>query len=387
MWVLASRPDEKESKSQVSPHCATDVGLWLILLQYAINIEIHQHPDSWVIHSSCSAVAMDMSGLEEIITMYDEVIMQIVNRPGARAIPADFSAVQAPTPQSSISDDPAPEESEWVEDCTTSIIRGLLSRFSKLPEKLIRGATSLASMGVDSITAMQIASLARKQGVFVTPIAIIQSTTVRELMVRIHTEEMEKSSSSGSTSSPPPAYAEILSPLADVICTTMLRRLRQHIEAIYPVSPGMEWMIGAWQSSGGCRYQHAFVQRVRGRVDIGRLEKSWDALLRFHPILRSTFCPVPSVKGNSDHLLALCVLDVSPGNTKRLGHRKLHRLYSEEKALAAEARMSVTHPATAPGIHTRLTVLEGKCDTYLLLNFHHFQYGAHKPRSGCQKAG
>ena len=66
--------------------------------------------------------------------------------------------------------------------------------------------------------------------------------------------------------SPPPGYMEIPSSLADVIHTTMPHRLRQYIEAIYPVSPGIEWMIGAWQNSGGCRYQHAFVQRVRGRV-------------------------------------------------------------------------------------------------------------------------
>ena len=85
-----------------------------------------------------------------------------MNRPGAQAIPTHFFAVQAPTPQPSISDDPAPEEFEWVEDGTTSIVRGLPLRFSKFPEKLIRGATSLASTGVDSITAMQIASLARK---------------------------------------------------------------------------------------------------------------------------------------------------------------------------------------------------------------------------------
>jgi len=319
---------------------------------------------------------MDMPGLEEIVTMYDEVIMQIVNRPGDRVIPMDFSAAQTPTSQPSIGDGPAQEESELVEDGTISIIRGLLSRFSKLPEKLIRGATSLASVGVDSITAIQIASFARKQGIFVSPVTIIQSATVHELVMKIHVEQMEESPRSDSTSSPPPAYVEIPSPLADVVRSTMPRRLRQYIEAIYPVSPGMEWIIGAWQSSGGCRYQHAFVQRVRGRVDIRRLEQSWDALLKFHPILRSTFCPVPSFKGNSDHLLALCVLDVSPGNTKRLNRRKLSCLYNEERALAAETRMSVTHPTTAPGVHARLTVLEGKRDTYLLLNFHHFQYGA-----------
>lgn len=329
---------------------------------------------------------MDMSGLEEIITIYDEVITQIVYRPGDRVIPADFSAVQTPSSESGIIDDSAHEKSEWVEDDTTFVIRGLLSRFSKLPEKLIHGATSLVSMGVDSITAMQIASLARKQGISVSPVAIIQSTNVHELMVKIRAEHKEESSGSDSAASSSPAYVEIPSPLADAIRTTMPRHLRQYIEAIYPVSPGMEWMIGAWQYSGGCRYQHVFIQRVRGRVDIRRLEQSWDALLGFHPILRSTFCPVPSVKGNSDHLLALCVLDVSPGNIKQLKCRKLPRLGREEQALAAEARMSVTHPGAAPGIHARLTVLEGRHDTYLLLNFHHFQYGERWPSFRCPPA-
>ena len=135
----------------------------------------------------------------------------------------------------------------------------------------------------------------------------------------------------------------------------------------------MEWMIGAWKDSG-CRYQRALVQRIRGRVNIRRLEKSWGALLTFHPILRSTFCPIPSVRGNSDHLLTFCVLDVSPANINQLKSRKLPPLYSEEQKLAAEAKISVTHPAVSPDIHARLTVLEGKRDAYLLFNSHHFQY-------------
>ena len=325
---------------------------------------------------------MDIAGLEETLTIYGETITQMVNRPGDRVIPADFSPVETHMPEPSTDDDSASDEFEWKWDSTTTMIRSLLSRFSKLPENLIRGTTSLASMGIDSITALQIASLARQQGIFVSPVTIIQSTNVQELMVRIHVEHMEESSGTDSTATPPPAYMEIPPPLADVVHTTMPRHLRQYIEAIYPVSPGMEWMIGAWQNSDGCRYQHAFIQRVRGRVEIRRLEQSWDALLRFHPILRSTFCPVPAFKGNSDHLLALCVLDTSPGTTKRLARRKLPRLRNEEQALAVEARMSVTHPTAAPGMHARLTVLEGKRDTYLLLNFHHFQYGECSPSFG-----
>ena len=323
---------------------------------------------------------MGLAGLEEILTTYAEIIAQIVNRPGDRAMPADFSVIETHTLGLSTSDDSSCDGSEREEESATAIIRGLLSRFSKLPEKLIRGATSLASMGVDSITAIQIASLARKKGIFVSPVTIIQSTDVRELMARIHAENVEESYGSDSAATPRPADAEIPSPLAEVIHTTMPRHLRQYIEAIYPVSPGMEWMIGAWQNSGGCRYQHAFIQRVHGRVDVRRLEQSWDALLRFHPILRSTFCPVPALKCNSDHLLALCVLDTSPGNSKRLTRRQLPRLRNEEQALAFEAGMSVKHPAVSPGVHSRLTVLEGRRNTYLLLNFHHFQYGEyHSP--------
>lgn len=318
---------------------------------------------------------MDIANLEEILTIYGETIMQMVERPGDRVIPVDFSSAETYTSTPSTVEGSASEESEWEEDDTTTIILGLLSRFSRLPKELIRGTTSLASAGVDSIIAMQIASLARRQGVSVSPVTIIKSTNVRELMMNIHAERMEESSGMDYTVTSSSIHVEIPPPLGDVVRTTMPRHLRQYIEAIYPVSPGMEWMIGAWQSSGGCRYQHVFTYRVRGRVEMRRLEQSWDALLRFHPILRSTFCPVPAFKGNSDHLLALCVLDTLPGDTGRLACRKLPRSHDEERALAVEARISVTHPAAAPGVHTRLTVLEGQSDTYLLLNFHHFQYG------------
>ncbi|KAF9783958.1 hypothetical protein BJ322DRAFT_1067759 [Thelephora terrestris] len=358
LWTLVSQSDERESKSQ-----------------YAINIEIHPQSDSWVIRSSCSAAVMDIPGLEEILTEYEESIAQIVNRPGDPVMPTGFLIVESPKSSPGIDHDSVCEDRNW-EEHKSAIIRGLLSRFSKLPESLIRGSTSLASMGIDSITAMQIASLARKQGVYITPVTIIQCTNVHELLVKAREEEIEKSSGLDSAASSRHHSIEIPSPLADVISTIMPRHVRQYIEAIYPVSSGMEWMIGAWQNSGGHRYQHAFVHRVHGRVDIQLLERSWDALLRFHPILRSTFCPVPAVKENPDHLLALCVLDTLPGDAKRLSCRKLPDSQNEEQALGAEVRMSVMHPPATPGIHARLTVLEGIRDSYLLFNLHHFQYDA-----------
>ena len=371
LWTLVPPPDQKESKSQVSSRKSAVIFPLLRSLQYAINIEIHQHPDSWVIHSSCSAVVMDIPGLEEILEVYNDALVQVVSRPGDQVMPADFPTVESNQSEPKTSTDSAQDEPEWEEDGIAAVIRGLLSQFSRIPEMHIRGTTSLASIGIDSVTAMQISSITRKKGIFVSPVTIIQSTSVRELVTKIREDQIDDSSGSDSASPLSPSV-EIQSSLADVIRTTMPRHLRQHIEAIYPVSPGMEWMIGAWQSSGGRRYQHAFVRRTRGKIEIRRLERAWDALLRFHPILRSTFCPVPVVKENSDHLLALCVLDALPG---RITRRKLPRLYGEDQALAAEARMSVIHPPTAPGMHARLTVLDGRSDSYLLLNLHHFQYG------------
>ena len=314
---------------------------------------------------------MDIPGLEGILAEYDEVITQIVNRPGDPVMPAGFSIVGDRTSKPD-TDNPSVQDLELEQDSAAVVIRRLLSRFSKLPEKLIGGATSLVSMGIDSITALQFASLARKQGVFVAPLTVIQCANVRELLERIREERTEDRLNPASSSQS--SAAEIQLPLADVISTTMPRHLRRYIEAIYPVSPGMEWMIGAWQKSGGYRYQHALVYRLHGRIDIRRLEESWDALLRFHPILRSTFCPVPAIKGNSDDLVALCVLDTS-SKEKPLSHRQLPYLHSEDHAVAAEARMSVVHPSPTPGVHARLTVLEGRHDSYLLFNFHHFQYG------------
>ena len=329
---------------------------------------------------------MGISGLKEILGEYGGAIAQIVDRPGDPVIPAGSLIAENRTSEPGADGGSIPAAPELEEDGTTAVIRDLLSRFSKLPQNLIRGTTSLASMGVDSITAMQIASLARKQGIFVTPVAIIQCTNVHELLVKIREEQTKELPGSDSAAFPTGLSVEIQSPLADIISTTMPRHLRRYIEAIYPVTSGMEWMIGAWQNSGGCRYQHAFVHRVHGRVEIRRLEQSWDTLLKLHPILRSTFCPVPVVKGDSGHPLALCVLDILSEDAKRLSHRKLPHLHTEEQGLAAEVRMSVVHPPVTPGLHARLTVLEGTRDSYLLFNLHHFQYGEYTPSSGSAMA-
>ena len=56
--------------------------------------------------------------------------------------------------------------------------------------------------------------------------------------------------------------------------------------------------------------------RVHGRVETRSLGQSWDGLLRFQPVLRSTFCPVPALKG-TQAAHSLFVLDTSPGSKTR----------------------------------------------------------------------
>ena len=100
-------------------------------------------------------------------------------------------------------------------------------------------------MGVDSLITMQTASLARRQGAFIAPVTIVWCTDVHELIVKIREGRIEESSGPDSATSPVSLLLEIQSPLAEIISTTICH-LRQNIEAIFPVSSAMEWMIGAW---------------------------------------------------------------------------------------------------------------------------------------------
>lgn len=320
-------------------------------------MEVHQKENHWSLHASCAANAMERSGLEELLENFALTIVELVSHPGKKVLPADFHpleiSVSEHPPSAKVQEE---QQTEWNEQAL--IIRQILSRFAKMPEELIKPLSTLASMGIDSISALQISALARKQGIPITAPEVIQSNTVHELLDKISEDIPDL----------PLEDVEIKSPLADVILTTLPRPLRNLVSQTYPATPGMEWMIGAWQRSGGVRFQHAFVRKFSGKLDMPRMDKAWAALLAKHPILRTTFVPISRSSGR----LALCILN-APHPTLKL--RKLSQKGSELDALKDEARASVNHPPRAPGIHSRLTVLEGKRDTFLIINLHHFQYG------------
>jgi hypothetical protein len=302
---------------------------------------------------------MDLPSLERLLDNFASAIVDLVSHPGTRVLAADFEPVEA---AADVTPSPANATAEtgmgWDEHAL--VIRQILSGFAKMPEELITPSSSLASMGIDSISALQISALARKQGIPITAPEVIQSNTVRELLDRL-VEEVPP---------PPSGDIEIKSPLSDVILTTLPRSLRNLVSQVYPGTPGMEWIIGAWQRSGGTRFQHAFVRKFAGRIDLLRMENAWASLLQKHPILRTTFVPMT----RSTARLALCILDVPHPSLKS---RKLSQKgeTSELDVLRDEARMSVQHPPGAPGVHSRLTVLEGKRDTFLIVTLHPFQYG------------
>ena len=100
-------------------------------------------------------------------------------------------------------------------------------------------------MGVDSLVTMQTASLARRQGAFIASVIIIRCKEVHELILKIREGRIEESSGPDSATSPVSLLVEIQSPLAEIISTTICY-LWQNIEAIFPVSSAMKWMIGAW---------------------------------------------------------------------------------------------------------------------------------------------
>lgn len=302
---------------------------------------------------------MDTSGLEQLLEEFATAINRLISSPGDRILPRDFqpTSLMEESEIENTWEKPTVIETEW--DHQACVIRGILSKFAKIPEEMIAKSSSLASMGIDSISALQISALARREGISISPVDVVQSITVDDLLGRSPDE---------SASSQLSLDVEIKPPMADTIITTLPRSFRSIVENIYPVTAGMEWIIGTWQRSGGIRFQHAFVRRFTGRLELPRIEQTWNKLLQKHPILRATFVPVV----RSSTRIALCVFDVPKITVKC---RKLSGKLPEMQALAEEAHRSVEHPPPAPGLHARLTLLEGKSNTYLIINLHHFQYG------------
>jgi amino acid adenylation domain-containing protein len=171
---------------------------------------------------------------------------------------------------------------QWTE--MESSVREVLETLVSQDSESIHRDTTIYRLGLDSISAVQIASMLRKRGHQVVASDVIENPTCASLARFIET----RTPSSGAASAYDIAKFQLH------VGTQLLAHgiAPKAVEAVLPCTPVQSSMMAQFIKSGGRDYFNQANFELEDGLEAAKVVDAWYVVLRAHPILRTTIVPV-----------------------------------------------------------------------------------------------
>ena len=168
-------------------------------------------------------------------------------------------------------------------------IRAAYSAVSSAPEDRIRRDTTIYKLGLDSISAIQLANRLRKDGLLVQASDVMESPSCSELasavQSRSHTPVLDTPGFDFEEFDKHYRHAALQS---HQIAT-------EKVASVRPCTPLQSGMLSEYTHSDGHQYFNHTFYAIEADIDSGKLESAWSKVLEQHELLRTGFV------GTDDH--------------------------------------------------------------------------------------
>ncbi|PWN90385.1 hypothetical protein FA10DRAFT_260230 [Acaromyces ingoldii] len=245
-----------------------------------------------------------------------------------------------------------------------NVLRSIVASMAKVDDPdMIDAEATFASLGLDSIAAISLASKARRAGIRNLAVAdILQGGTITAALARRdrrstapkHTAEKH----TGKVARPS---------LSDVAHTSGIAQ--EYIDEVLPVLPGQVYHLAGYLRSRGRYGVFSFAYRVTKSlaIDEKQAREAWEALLKQHAILRTVFVQ------HGGHVCQV-VLSQASGHTFLPFDEEGSDLEGALQRWAAASLNSIGEDPSLPPVRCAVGACGG--DSYVLLTMHHALYDA-----------
>ncbi|EFQ31398.1 amino acid adenylation domain-containing protein [Colletotrichum graminicola] len=173
---------------------------------------------------------------------------------------------------------------EWTNSEIT--LRRVLSQVAGIDIKSIEKSHTLYNLGLDSISAIKVSALLRKESLNIGVRALLTSSSIKEMA-----RQTQVSSGIEKDVSKPLRTSSTTRQFVDAVNISALLTnaglAESEVDQILPPLPMQVYMISAWQNAQGHVFYPDFFYRLRGSVEKSRLESAWATLVDSEPILRT----------------------------------------------------------------------------------------------------
>ncbi|RHZ54235.1 nonribosomal siderophore peptide synthase SidC [Aspergillus thermomutatus] len=327
--------------------------------EHKLNLEVDHGQEAITISASCNGRYMCQQALDQFMMDFCEAFRDIIDHPTRCAtaaperlggLPLRLSKTKKPERGESETDAPAHE----------SIVRDVLAEVAGVPVDSIMPNTSIYNIGLDSLSAIRIASICRSRGLKAGVADILQGNTLRGISSRI-VSTVEK-------------RIQTQEPLIEdyeAVEKTVLQRLeliKDAVETILPCLSGQLYHLASWLKSGRTLFEPAWSYYSIERIDSAKLEKAWYQLRQRHPILRTCFA------ATSPSMAIQIVLKQAPRNAEIF--KVIESPACIEEAAKTQAREEALNASSlfVPPVRLRLLKASDKDGIQVFIN--HAAYDA-----------
>ncbi|TIA35314.1 peptide synthetase [Aureobasidium pullulans] len=243
----------------------------------------------------------------------------------------------------------------------THLLSALADTLS-LPSTSIGRSTSFFALGLDSVSAIRFATKLRTQHGYQADVShILKRSTIAKLAAKLDDVQMKPSVSSKNDTVSSFEAAIGLDIIESVI--SRLREQSQIVGQVLPCTPLQEAMLSSASSpEQSSAYRNKTLFRLQGKPD--KLKASWEAMMKRHGILRTTFIMTESTR----FPFVQAVLSESTLPWEEFDH-----VPDDLSALVHDAKSSETPEYMPPW---KIQVYKSGPVIYLLLEMHHALYDA-----------
>ncbi|ETN44334.1 uncharacterized protein HMPREF1541_10514 [Cyphellophora europaea CBS 101466] len=257
---------------------------------YAVNIELEVNADrlTWTLASQKGMYGW--AAANNILRELDQTMNMLITAPEKpvfsegeqRAFDeAKRSSIRSLSPKDTTD---AQQYAPVTITSTEGIVRDVLAEVSKTDSSKINKTTNLFNLGLDSISAIKLASTLKKHGLKIPVSKIIETQTVEGIAAAADTLVSQSEASTEDRPESAPTLGRY-SPHEDLLAKHGL--VEDDVEEILPATAGQRYMLEAWRASNGKLFYASFWLEVC--VSPEALKAALSKLVDICPLLRTTF--------------------------------------------------------------------------------------------------
>ena len=324
------------------------------LPEYPLNFEVEQEPGAFTVKATSNSELPSGTSLRGLVRQFKACLLDIVNSPqqSALAFPSELGSLPlGPPKRSSVG-----SESTSGDDSHPAypVLRNMIASYCKIDVASIEPSTNIYQLGIDSISAIELASRGRNRGLPISVANILQGETLQGVLKLSRASEATTDSITAVVHTIPDSQISLPSWISE-----------SDIEEIIPCLSGQVYHLALDRPASQTRPMPLFAFKVRTHLNVERLEVAWARLCVRNAILRTTFVVDPSSK-------AYQIVLKAPTQSSRL---RVARYYDQSFDLCLERFSSVSGDPATP--LCRFGLLGNKLDgVTLLLRLHHALYDA-----------